>query len=250
MAPLPPVDRSHGTPEGASEPRSIAFYFDFISPYAFIAWTQVHAIAERNGAVVEAIPVLFAGLLDAHGTKGPAEVPAKRDYTFRDAYRKAHRLGLPALLPPPSHPFNPLLALRVASLPLTPPAIDADASRSASTRRLIDALFAATWTLGTGIETPEAVAAAARSAGFDGEALVRAAQEPGAKQRLREATERAVARGIFGVPTVIVDDELFWGTDGLEHVEACLRGEDPVPKDLSWAQRPASALRRVRSDRA
>jgi 2-hydroxychromene-2-carboxylate isomerase len=210
----------------------VAFYFDFISPYAFIAWTQVHAIAERNGTTVDAIPVLFAGLLDAHGTKGPAEVPAKRSYTFRDAYRKAHRLGL-TLRPPPSHPFNPLLALRVASLPFAP----------AERRRLIDELYAATWTLGTGVETPAAVAAAAHRAGLDGEALVRAAQEPAAKQLLRDATERAVALGVFGVPTVMVGEEIFWGTDGLEHVETCLRGEDPVPKDLSWADRPASAIR-------
>ncbi|HSO32890.1 MAG TPA: DsbA family protein, partial [Labilithrix sp.] len=140
----------------------VTFYFDFISPYAFIGWSQIHAIAERNGVAVVAIPVLFAGLLDAHGTKGPAEIPAKRVYTFRDAYRKAHRLGLPALRPPPSHPFNPLLALRVASLALP------DADR----RRLIDALFAATWSTRAGIETPAAVAAAAATAGLDGEALV------------------------------------------------------------------------------
>jgi len=214
-------------------PASIPLYFDFISPYAFIAWTQVHAIAERNGFTVEPIPVLFAALLDAHGTKGPAEIPAKRSYTFRDAYRKAHRLGLPPLRPPPSHPFNPLLALRVASLPLTPP----------ERRRVIDALYEATWVLGTGIETPEAVAAAATRAGLDGEALVKTAQEPGAKLALRAATERAVAQGVFGVPTVVVDSELFWGTDGLEHVETALRGADPVPKDLSWAERPASATR-------
>jgi 2-hydroxychromene-2-carboxylate isomerase len=219
MAPLPPV----------------AFYFDFISPYAFIAWTQVHAIVERNGRTVDPVPVLFAGLLDAHGTKGPAEIPAKRSYTYRDAYRKAHRLGLPALRPPPSHPFNPLLALRVASLPLAP----------AEQRRLIDELYASTWVLGTGIETPDAVIAAVQRAGLDGEALVRAAQEPEAKERLRAATERAVARGVFGVPTVMVGDEIFWGTDGLDHVETCLRGEDPVPKDLSWAERPASAMRRA-----
>lgn len=220
-----------------ASPERITFYFDFISPYAFIAWTQVHAIAERNGRAVDPIPVLFAGLLDAHGTKGPAEIPAKRVYTFRDAYRKAHRLGL-TLRPPPSHPFNPLLALRVASLPFTP----------VERRRLIDALYAATWVDGTGIETPESVAAAAQKAGFDGAALVLAAQQPEAKLRLREATAQAVARGVFGVPTVIAEDEIFWGTDGLDHVETCLRGEDPVPKDLSWAERPASAMRRALRD--
>jgi 2-hydroxychromene-2-carboxylate isomerase len=220
-------------PIDAGEP--VHFYFDFVSPYAFIAWTQVHAIAERNGRRVEPIPVLFAGLLDAHGTKGPAEIPAKRVYTFRDAYRKAHRLGLPALRPPPSHPFNPLLGLRVASAVL-----DMDGKR-----RLIDALFEATWVHGTGIETPEAVAAAATRAGLDGEALVRDAQAPEAKQRLRAATEQAVAYGVFGVPTVLVGGEIFWGTDGLELVESFLRGEDPVPLDLAWAERPASAMRRA-----
>jgi 2-hydroxychromene-2-carboxylate isomerase len=110
-------------------------------------------------------------------------------------------------------------------------------------RRLVDALFAATWTLGTGIETPAQVIAAAQSAGLDGEALVRAAAAPEVKQQLREATAQAIARGVFGVPTAVVGDEVFWGTDGLDHVEACLRGEDPVPRDLSWAERPASAQR-------
>ena len=217
------------------QPKQVAFYLDFVSPYAFLAWTQVHAIAARHGAIVEPIPVLFAGLLDAHGTKGPAEIPAKRAYTFRDAYRKAHRLGLPVLRPPPSHPFNPLVALRVASQPLEPDA----------KRRLIDALFENTWVNGAGVETPEAVAAAASRAGLDGEALVRAALTPESKERLKGATADAVAHGVFGVPTVLVDGEIFWGTDGLELVEGFLRGEDPVPKDLSWADRPVTAMRRA-----
>jgi len=211
----------------------ITFYFDFISPYAFIGWSQVNAIAERNDVEVVAVPVLFAGLLDAHGTKGPAEIPAKRSYTFRDAYRKAHRLGLPPLRPPPSHPFNPLLALRVATIPLAPD----------EQRRLIDALFAATWSLGTGIETPAQVRAAALATRLDGDALVAAASTPEVKRQLRDATDHAIARGVFGVPTARVGDEIFWGTDGLEHVEACVRGEDPVPRDLAWAERPASAMR-------
>jgi 2-hydroxychromene-2-carboxylate isomerase len=208
------------------------FYFDFVSPYAFIAWTQIHRIAEKHKRTVEPVPVLFAALLDAHGTVGPAEVPAKREYIFRDAYRKAHRLGLTLKLPP-AHPFNPLLALRVASLLMEP----------APKRKLIDALYAATWTEGTGVETPEAVSAIATSVGLDGEALVHAAQKPAAKERLRAATNEALEHGVFGVPTVLESNEIFWGTDGLEHLEVFLRGEDPVPKDGSWADRPASAQR-------
>jgi 2-hydroxychromene-2-carboxylate isomerase len=217
----------------------LLFYFDSVSPYAFIAWTQVHAIAERHHRTVEAVPVLFAGLLDAHGTKGPAEIPAKRAYLFRDAYRKAHRLGLPELRLPPTHPFNPLLALRVATCGL-PASADATARR-----RLIDALYDATWVRGTGVETPEAVSAAAQRAGLDGDTLVLAAQDPACKTRLRTATDEAVARGVFGVPSMVVDGEVFWGVDSLEHVETFLRGEDPVPQDPTWADRPTGATRRA-----
>src|SRR5512140_3653821 len=96
---------------------AIRFCFDYVSPYAYLAWTQIHALAARHGREVTPVPVLFAALLDAAGTKGPAEIPAKRGYVFKDVLRSAHRLRVP-LVPPPAHPFNPLLALRVSSLDL------------------------------------------------------------------------------------------------------------------------------------
>src|SRR5215475_4422211 len=111
------------------------FYFDFISPYAFLGWKQIRLLAARVSREVEPVPVLFAALLGAHGTKGPAEVPAKRAYLFRDVARKAYRAGIPGMRPPPAHPFHPLAALRAASLPV-----------SADTRaRIVDALFDAAW---------------------------------------------------------------------------------------------------------
>ena len=203
--------------------RDLVFYFDFLSPYAYIAASQVHSLAARNGARVDLAPVLLARFLDAHGTKGPAEVPAKRAYTIRDAIRKATALNLP-IRPPPSHPFNPLPALRVASLPM-----DDDARR-----RLVAALFHATWGNGRGVDGLEAVAAAASEAGFDGPALAAAATSAEAKDRVRDRTEEAVARGVFGVPTLWIDGELFWGVDSLPFAEAHLRGEDPVPRDFTW----------------
>jgi 2-hydroxychromene-2-carboxylate isomerase len=99
----------------ASSP--LVFYFDFISPYAFLAWTQLPALAKRCRTTLEPVPVLFAGLLDAHGQKGPAEIPAKRRYLFKDIARKARRLGFPSISAPPAHPFNPLLSLRISYLP-------------------------------------------------------------------------------------------------------------------------------------
>lgn len=219
-------------------PASLQFLFDFLSPYAYLVWTQVHAIAARNGLEVEPVPVLFAGLLDAHGQKGPAEIPAKRRYTFKDAARKAHALGLPPLRPPPTHPFNPLLALRVASLPL----------EREPRRQLIDRLFAATWVDGTGVESPASVAAAASSIGLDGAALIRAAGEPDTKARLRARTDEAIASGVFGVPTVLVRGELFWGTDGLQFVEPFLRGDEPPHMERAWLDLQASATRKAAQD--
>ncbi len=214
------------------------FLFDFISPYAYLAWTQINALAERHKRSVEPVPVLFAGLLNAHGHKGPAEIPAKRRYVFVDCCRKAHRLGLPPLTPPPTHPFNPLLALRAAAYPCDP----------LQQRRFIDALFAATWTGGGGIETEQAIAAQAAKAGLDAAAVLAYATSEPAKTALRRCTEEAIARGVFGVPTVLLGQELFWGTDSLDHLEDYLLGKDPVPPDLllKWQDLRPSAVRSPR----
>src|SRR6266540_1027869 len=178
----------------------IRFLFDFRSARAYIAWTQVHALAERNRREVEPVPVLFAALLGTYGHKGPAEIPPKRIYVMKNALRIAHRLGLP-LAPPPAHPFNPLLALRASSLPLP----------ATKRRALIDRLFAATWGGGPGVEDPAVVARLASEVGLDGDAVVSEARFGEAKARLRAQTDAAVAAGVFGVPTIFVGDELFWG---------------------------------------
>ena len=213
----------------------VRFFFDFVSPYAYVAWTQIHRIVEAHGRAVEPVPVLFAGLLDAHGTKGPAEVPAKRVYVFKDASRKAHAFGLPPLAPPPSHPFNPLLALRLCSLP----------QPAAQRRRLIDALYAATWAGGGGVDAPERVRTILERLGLDAAAMLAAAAQPEVKATLKASTDAAIAAGVFGVPTALVDGELFWGVDALPHLDEFLAGRDPLAKDAleRWAHIVPSATR-------
>ena len=203
------------------------------NPRSQRAWTQIHAVAERGGVTVEPVPVLFAALLGAHGTRGPAEVPARRAYLIRDVARLAHRFGVP-LSPPPAHPFNPLLALRVASLPLP-----ADQRRA-----LVDALFTAAWADGTGLE-PATVAAIAGRVGLAADALEQA-EQPAAKARLRAQCDRAITEGIFGVPTCTIRGQMFFGCDSLPHLEYFLAHGDVVPHDLvaRWANLPASASRR------
>src|SRR5262249_46355535 len=125
---------------------ALRFYFDYISHNAYIAWTQIGTLAARHERALEPVPVLFAGLLNRHGQKGPAEIPAKGWWMTLDVLRKAARLGIP-LRPPASHPFNPLLALRATYVP----------SDVGQQRRLIDALFRATWVDGQDVSNPEVV---------------------------------------------------------------------------------------------
>lgn len=203
---------------------ALDFYFDFISPYAYLGWTQIHALAARHGREVHAIPALFAAMLKHSGTLGPAEIPLKRVYIFKDTIRTARHFGVP-FSAPPSHPFNPLLALRVATV---------DPSRE-----VIDALYRAAWGGGEGIETEALVTRALDAAGIAAAPLIAAANEPATKQKLRDVTDAAIAAGVFGVPTVIAEGptvdvpggperELFWGVDSFPHLERFLAGGDPI----------------------
>ena len=216
----------------------IRFVFDYISPFAYLAWKQLPALAHRHGSEIVPHPALFAAMLNQHGHKGPAEIPPKREYIFKQCVRAAHRMGVP-LTPPPGHPFNPLLSLRVTALP----ELDAD-----TRRRVVEGLFDATWGTGAGVDTPERVRAVLDALGLDGAVLVESATAPESKARLAALTEDAIARGAFGVPTLFVNDELFWGMDALVDVDAVLAGEDPlVEADLErWRQLPAAAQRTPR----
>jgi 2-hydroxychromene-2-carboxylate isomerase len=195
----------------------IRICFDFVSPYAYVAWFRLHGIAAKHGQEVEAVPVLFAALLKANGTRGPAEVPAKRAYVFKDAARGAHAAGLRFGMPP-AHPFNPLLALRAVHM------VEDRARR----KRLVDELYKAVWGKGgPGVTEPAVVAAVAERAGLDGADLIQAAESDTAKARLRAATDAAIADGAFGVPTMWVNGEMFWGNDSLDHMDRFLAGTGP-----------------------
>src|SRR6185436_10190496 len=216
--------------------RIVRLYFDYISPNAYLAWTQLPALAARYDFAIEPVPVLFAGLLEASGQLGPAEVPAKMRWMTRNNLRKAALLGV-ALEPPAFHPFNPLLALRVSSLALEPSA----------RWPLVDALFRAVWANGLHVSDAAVIERVATEVGLDGAALVASAQHADCKARLREQTERAIARGIFGVPTMEAGDEIFWGYDDFPHLELCMAGRDPLEPSVwaKWSAAPRpSAIRR------
>ncbi|WP_394847157.1 2-hydroxychromene-2-carboxylate isomerase [Pendulispora brunnea] len=216
----------------------IEFCFDFVSPYSYLAWTQVLALGKRVGHEVRLKPVLFGAILSALGTKGPAEVPAKRVYVLKDVLRLGSRAGITVTVPP-AHPFNPLIALRVAGLPIL-----SEEERV----RVVDALFTAPWGRGEAIDTADAVAGVLGRAGIDAAPLLVQAATPEGKDRLRRNTDEALARGAFGVPTMFVGDEMFFGFDSFRELEAYARGEDllaPHGEVLQrWLDLPAAAVRK------
>lgn len=178
--------------------RCVDWYFDFISPFAYLQW----CCRDRLPAAVEIrpVPVLLAGLLGHWGSKGPAEVPPKRQFTYRYTLWLARRHNIPFKMPP-AHPFNPLKALRLA--------IALDARPAA-----IDAIFAYLWRDGHALDDEVAWNGLLENLGVD--AAQRIDEAPGVKSRLRQNTGDAVARGVFGVPTFAVGEELFWGFDATD----------------------------------
>lgn len=220
-------------------PHAIRFYSDYESFNAYVAWTQLPKLAEKHACTIEAVPVLYAGLLDAHGQLGPGEVPAKGRWMVSNILRKAALLGLP-LNPPPFFPFNPLLALRVSLLPL----------EAEQRRVLIDALFKAVWVRALHVSEPVVVERIANEIGLIGSELIAQAQNLQIKTLLRQQTDDAISRGVFGVPSMEVEDELFWGYDDFQFLDLFLAGKDPLDpvERQKWKgdPRPSSVRRQFR----
>ncbi|MGH8751553.1 MAG: 2-hydroxychromene-2-carboxylate isomerase [Burkholderiales bacterium] len=173
--------------------QTLDWYFDFVSPYSYLQ----HEILHTLDAQIRYQPVLFAGLLNAWGHKGPAEIPQKRRHTYRQVLWLAKQQGIPIKFPP-AHPFNPLRALRLAI------ALDSDS-------KVIATIFRFIWQQGRLIEDDASWQALCDELKVpDAEARIAA---PQVKEILRRNGETALARGVFGVPTAIVEGELFWGFD-------------------------------------
>lgn len=183
---------------------TLHWYFDFISPFACLAWPRVRELMRTQP--VQLRPILFAGLLDAHGHKGPAEIPAKRRFTYRHVLWRARQAGRPMRMPP-AHPFNPVPALRLC--------LACGASPDS-----VEAIFDWLWIQGRAGDSAGALAPLAARLGIADVAA--AIGDPAVKQQLRANFDAALAAGVFGVPTLAVDGELFWGEDAMDFAEAVI----------------------------
>lgn len=184
----------------------VDWYFDFISPYAYLQWQRLRR--EAPTLALRPIPVLFAGLLNHWGSKGPVEIPPKRGWTYAHCLWVARRHDIPMRLPA-AHPFNPLPLLRL-SIAL------------GATTEVVDRLFSYVWRDGRLPSDSDAWQ------DLLDEFLVDPADlnSEAAKAALHDNCEQAIAAGVFGVPTAVVDEQLFWGVDATDMLLAFLK-QDP-----------------------
>lgn len=214
--------------------KHIDWYFDFISPYAWLQSTRLEALSAK--ATIHCNPILFAGLLKHWGQKGPAEMETKRSWTYQQIAWQAQQNGL-KLTWPARHPFNPLPLLRLCAL-------------LGGERPVVHRLFAYVWRDGHLPDEAGPWAGLLAELGVRPEDLERAE----VKERIRINTEEALTRGVFGVPSAIVSDRragqaespIFWGFDGTPMLEAWLDGHPffQSPEYLGAGQVGAGVVRK------
>ena len=215
--------------------KAIDFWFDPVSPYAYLAFEHLPDALEGVSYSVHYRPILFAALLKHWDHKGPAEIEPKRAWTFRQVQWLARRHDV-VLETPSQHPFNPLPLLRLAYACAGP--------GGRPNRHVCSAIFRHVWQGGGApADDPDRLAALTQRLAPRADPA-----DAAVKQALREATDDALARGVFGVPTLGVDGRLFWGVDSLELVAACLRGDPWFDPGGAWdaAGMPRAGVQRVR----
>lgn len=196
--------------------KTLELIFDFGSPNAYLTLRVLPDLLDRTGADLKITPCLLGGIFKATGNRAPmvqyAEAPAKLAYEHLEMRRFIERHGLSKFRLNPHFPVNTLTIMRGAIV----------AEDEGNLDEYVDAVNRAMWEDGLKMDDPEVIAAFLSANGFDGPALLGRTQEPDIKARLVANTEAAVARGVFGIPTFFVGDEMFFGKDRLDQVEEAL----------------------------
>ena len=203
--------------------KHITFYLDFISPYAYLAFEKLPEALMGHSVHVSYKPILFAGLLKHHGQLGPAEIPGKREWTYRQVLWLARQHGVDLQLPA-QHPFNPLGLLRLAL---------ACGHDGLANRYVCETIFRHVW-----LRSADAADAQRLQALTTQLAPEQLPDGDAVKSQLKTNTEQAIAQGVFGVPTFEVDGKLFWGFDALPMLTAYLAGDEALEGEWLAGLRP------------
>ncbi|WP_095131830.1 2-hydroxychromene-2-carboxylate isomerase [Pseudomonas sp. Irchel s3h14] len=189
--------------------KTVEFYFDLGSPATYLAYTQLPKICEQTDSQLIYIPILLGGVFKATGNASPATIPAKGRYMFQDLDRYAKRYGVPLKFNP-HFPINTLMLMRaVTGMQLRHPG---------RFQAFIDCLFHALWVEGRSLDDLATVASVLTQNGFDPNEVLALTADEEVKATLKDNTEKAVQRGVFGAPSMFVDNQLFFGQDRLDFV--------------------------------
>ena len=191
--------------------KEVEFFFDVGSPASYLAWTQLDSIAQRTHAKIVWRPMLLGAVFQATGNTSPATVPAKGTYLLKDLKRFSRIYDVPFRFNP-FFPLNTMHLMRGATAYLGEPEFE----------NYLTAVFNALWAEKLNMASPEVVAEVLSKAGIDASDFMARISESAVKARLKATTEEAVARGVFGAPSFFVEDEMFFGQDRLDFVEAAL----------------------------
>jgi 2-hydroxychromene-2-carboxylate isomerase len=195
-------------------PAPIDFYFDFSSPYGYLAAEEIDELAAKHGREVAWRPILLGAVFQETGSQPLLNIPLKGDYARRDLARTARGLGLPFQLPE-RFPFMSVAACRAFYW-----LQDRDPAQAVA---LAKALYREAFARGGAIEAAEGVVSVAGSLGLDAEEVSAAINDPAVKQRLREEVSAAISKGVFGSPLFVVDGEPFWGHDRMAQADLWLQ---------------------------
>lgn len=197
--------------------KTIELIFDFVSPNGYLIWSPLKALAEKHGAEIKVTPAFLGGMHKLTGNAPPfmrdADVKGKNDYATLEMNRFIAKHGLTKFQMNPKFPFNSITLLRMVE------SLDQDKRAD-----LIEALLPAIWEEQLDVSDVAAVGKILAQAGFDAQALFEATQDPAIKQALMDNTEQAVERGAFGIPTMFVDGEIYFGKERLGQIEEQIAG--------------------------
>jgi len=202
----------------------IEFYFDFLSPYSYLAWQWVKKYRSESsgkGHNIIPVPVPLATVIKSYETKGPAEIVPKRNYLMKECLRFTKLNQIPFKIPKPL-PFNSLYSLRMALEEVS----------KENQFALIEALFQGSWGSGLDIGNTEVLTTILSDLGLDSQYYLDQTSNPQIRKKLKENVVRALAHGVFGVPTFVIGEELFWGKDSIPYLELFLNGKDPLDINL------------------
>lgn len=202
--------------------KKLEYFFDILSPYSYLSWHWMRINIDQlkdRGIEVEFIPVTLATVINHYKTLGPAQIAPKRDYLFRDLLRFSKLHNIP-FTTPKDLPFNSLYGLRLSLKEVS----------GDHQFRVIDELFHLAWARGMDAGNSDVIVEELKKADLPIDEMMEKIGTREVREKLKKNVEYALSKGVFGVPSFFVDEELFWGNDSLPYLEMYLRNEDPLDR--------------------